>query len=673
MISRIVRVLAPLALVSAPLRVSAQVVPSAEALAAGARVARAVIDPYPVRFSRGDSATVKVTLVDSIGSDVTGASWTLRTEGAPDHPIRVRYRLVETPGQPSAYVMSGDRPGSQVFHVAVRTSVGGRIVTRDIDSVTVTIADWPIAKIVIEDLAYEPYVGTTFRLKARVLTDHDTEAEGVRILWRTDDPCHAHVTSDGVVTFAQPGKINVFARAEGIQAKREINIATNPVATVEMTPKSAQARVGDLVRLRIGAMDRRGIIVPKVAYSFSVAAVDSAGGEIVGDGDFIAEKPGVYVIRASAGDPTAESVVEVGPRPPATPVAVTARAALPRAGTRALWVFTGKDSRDYAYAGAGDGAGPAVVYAWDVTDATNPVLTDSVTVGVGASSITDLKVNGDASWAVVGRLPGTGARGGVTVLDLSRPGHPVVASEYTEGVSEGIRAVWINAPSAIVYGADATSGSLVVLDLTDPLKPRFVSAVEATPGRRAEIYDIWADGKQAYLAAGGDGLIVLDVSDKGTPTAPRVLTTLTWTNASARSVVRTGRYAFVSETMADCETCVNGPRGEVHVIDVQKPREPTEVARYGVPEAGAGRLWAETGVVFAAYHQGGLRIVDTSGELAHDLYAQRRQAGWFVTGGRAGTSPMVVAAVPYKGHIYVVDVNTGLWVLSHRLAGRLGS
>src|SRR6266850_6183215 len=94
-------------LVAAPVRPGAAQVPAASdpALAAGARVSRAVIDPYPVQFTRGDSAVVRVTLVDSVGSDVTGVSWSLRTEGTPDHPVRVRYRPVETGGQTSAYVM----------------------------------------------------------------------------------------------------------------------------------------------------------------------------------------------------------------------------------------------------------------------------------------------------------------------------------------------------------------------------------------------------------------------------------------------------------------------------------------------------------------------------------------------------------------------------------------
>lgn len=643
--------------------------PSAEALAAGARVTRALIDPYPVRFSRGDSATVKVTLMDSIGGEVAGASWSLRTEGTPDHPIRlVQYRPMEGTGQPTAYVLTGDRPGSQMFYVSVNASVAGKVVARDIDSVTVTVTDWPISRIVIEDLPYAPYVGTTFRLKAKAYTDRGTEASA-RIIWRTDDPCHALVMPDGVITFAATGKISVIARVEGLSAKKDISITTNPVATVGISPKSVQARVGDLVVLRISAEDRRGVSVNNVAFSFSVAAVDSAGGEIVGDGDFIAENPGTYVVRASAGDPTAEAVIEVGPRPPAAPVSIVSRASSPRAGARALWVFAGKDSRDYAYTGGTDRSGASRVYVWDVTEAAHPVLSDSVSIN--GAVVTDIQGNGDASWVVIGREPAPGGRGGITVLDLTTPAHPTVAAELSDGVAEGVRGVWVNLTGSLVYAADATSGGMVIFDLANPRQPRFVAAVDATPGRRAEIQDVWADAKNAYLTA-KEGLIVLDLADKGTPTAPRVAATLAWNNAAGRSVTRAGRYVFVAETIQECDACVNGPRGRVRVIDVRKPSEPKEVAHFGVPEAGAGRLWVENSVLFAAYNQGGLRIVDVAGELAHDLYRQGRQAGWF-GGDPADPRAWIVAAQPFRGRVFAVDPNAGLWILSHPRASRLGS
>src|SRR5262249_35715331 len=154
-------------------------------------------------------------------------------------------------------------------------------------------------------------------------------------------------------------------------------------------------RVGDVIRFRISASDRRGENVPNVAFTFSVASVDSSGGgaEIVGDGDFVAEQPGTYVERASTGDPTAEAALAGGPRAPAAAVPVAARPSLARAASGALWVFTGKDSRDYAYVGTTDRAGKARVYAWDVTDPLNPALTDSV--ALNAASVNDLQVNGD--------------------------------------------------------------------------------------------------------------------------------------------------------------------------------------------------------------------------------------------------------------------------------------
>lgn len=306
------------------------------------------------------------------------------------------------------------------------------------------------------------------------------------------------------------------------------------------------------------------------------------------------------------------------------------------------------------------------MYVWDVTDPAHPALSDSVTV-TGAG-VTDLQVNGDASWAVVGRAPMTGGRGGLTVLDLARPGHPTIAAEHSDGVSGGIRGVWITGASSLVYAADATSGGMVIFDLTDPRQPRFVSGVDATPGRIAEIHDVWADSKNAFLAA-GEGLIVLDVGDKGTPAVPRLLTSLSWKGGSARSVFRSGRYAYVAETVLNCAACLNGPRGHIRVIDVQKPAAPKEVASYAVPEAGAGTVWVENGVLYAAYHQGGLRIVDVSGQLAHELYEQSRQAGWFTTGDTA----MVVGTQPYKGSIFATDTGGSLWVLNHQRAARLGS
>jgi hypothetical protein len=93
---------------------------------------------------------------------------------------------------------------------------------------------------------------------------------------------------------------------------------------------------------------------------------------------------------------------------------------------------------------------------------------------------------------------------------------------------------------------------------------------------------------------------------------------------------------------------------------------PVEVARYEVPEAGTHNLWIEGDVLYGAYYNGGLRVVDISGELMGDLYRQGREIAWFVPTHKDGfiaNAPMVWGPQPHKGHIFFSDWNTGLWAV----------
>ncbi|MBI4419212.1 MAG: hypothetical protein HY560_00140 [Gemmatimonadetes bacterium] len=631
--------------------------PSGEALAAGARTARVVIDPFPVKVGRGDSVIARFTLLDSAGAEVVGARWSLVTEGG-----GVRYRPAEAGASPSAFVFGGDQPGSQLFLVVVQVpGEAGRATTRQLDSLPVTVAEWPVARIEIADLEYAPYSGTTFRLKVKVTTAQGSEIEDPRVTWRTDDPCYARVQPGGVITFGAASKVTVTARTEGVSVKKEIRITTNPVTSVSITPKSAQTRVGDVVRFRVYAEDRRGQAVDNVALSYAVRSVDSVGGQIDKDGFFVADRAGTYVVHVSAGAANEEAVVEVAPRPPATAVKVTGRGPSKGVTASGLAVFTGKDGRDYAYVGTAGGTGR--VYAWDVTDPARPSLSDSLVLDGG--EITDLEVSGDASWAVVGRRAAAPGRNGVTVLDLASPGHPQVTGHIADSVAGGVNALWVS--GNWVYAASAGNGALEILDLSDARQPRYAGRWEIGPGERRELFDVSGDQKYLYLAHGGDGLVIVDVGEDGSATAPKLVSRLSWRRAAARSVHRAGRHVYVADEVRDCALCVNGPRGYVRAIDVSRLKEPREVGRYEVPEAGAGRVWVDNSVLYVGYRQGGLRLVDVTGELRGDLYRQGRQVGWFMT----DTPTMVLTALPFKGQVFVIDANSGLWVLAHQRAARL--
>ena len=70
--------------------------------------------------------------------------------------------------------------------------------------------------------------------------------------------------------------------------------------------------------------------------------------------------------------------------------------------------------------------------------------------------------------------------------------------------------------------------------------------------------------------------------------------------------------------------------------------------------------------MYQAYYEGGLRVVDVSGELMGNLYTQGREVAAFKPfdpTGFVANSPMVWSAIPYKGNILFADTNSGLWAV----------
>jgi hypothetical protein len=90
------------------------------------------------------------------------------------------------------------------------------------------------------------------------------------------------------------------------------------------------------------------------------------------------------------------------------------------------------------------------------------------------------------------------------------------------------------------------------------------------------------------------------------------------------------------------------------------------VARYQVPEAGTHNLWIENDLLYVAYYNGGLRVVDVSGELRGDLYRQGREVASFMPYDGEGyipNSPFTWGPQPFGDHIFFSDWNSGLWAV----------
>ena len=108
------------------------------------------------------------------------------------------------------------------------------------------------------------------------------------------------------------------------------------------------------------------------------------------------------------------------------------------------------------------------------------------------------------------------------------------------------------------------------------------------------------------------------------------------------------------------------PAGWIHIVEWDDWENPREVARYQVPEVGSHNFWVEDDILYVGYYNGGLRVVDVSGELMGDLYKQGREIASFLPldpQGYLANAPFVWGAQPYKGHIFFSDWHSGLWAV----------
>jgi len=102
------------------------------------------------------------------------------------------------------------------------------------------------------------------------------------------------------------------------------------------------------------------------------------------------------------------------------------------------------------------------------------------------------------------------------------------------------------------------------------------------------------------------------------------------------------------------------------VLDVSDITTPREVAWYEPRDGGTHNVWVAGDTLYVGDYQGGLRVVDISGDLRGDLLAQGREIAHVYTGDALGNVPnaaMAWGATYRDGRIYVPDVFSGLWIV----------
>ncbi len=635
------------------------------------RVARIVAEPASLTLTAGEAVPFSITAYDSAGAVIQNPA--LRTSG-PRGVLRV------ADGKLTAI-----RAGK---YELVVTSVGGT------DPVRLTIpinVQWPpLAQVEILPESGRLYAGVTLAHRARAVHADQSERKDVAITWRSSNESVATVDRFGNVTARRPGSVTITAEAEGVSSSVKYTVAPNPVTSLSIDIEENSVRTGDVIHLKATARRAGGAAVRDVPITWSytyvpddtIAAPGATG--VIDRGLFTAEVPGRYTLLATAGPRSARKVLDVRPRDVRRRIAVTGRGSITHVHTSDLWPWTGKDGRDYALVGTWGGDGWA--YVFDITNLGAIVKTDSIKVD--ARVINDVTVSPDGRYGALSREGASNRVNGVVILDLANPAHPKVAATFDQELTGGVHNMFATNDHLFAL---SNGDKYVIIDMKDIYKPKYAGEYDHPNSR---IHDVWVHDGIAYSSEWGTGVVAVDVGNGrygGTIEKPKLIATYPTTSGATHEIFpyvqkSTGKvYLFLGDEIMSRQGRVwegtnympdlfgDQPKrggvpqtsaGYTHIIDFTDPKNPVNIAKYHQEEFGSHDIVVEDDVMYQAYYDGGLRIVDVSGELVGNLADQRREIAVykpFDPQGFTANASFVMNAMPWKGHILFTDFNSGLW------------
>jgi len=541
----------------------------------------------------------------------------------------------------------------------------------------VSVMPEPPARIAIEPAASRLVAGTRLTLLAAPYsTQGDRRYDPVS--FSSSNPAVATVTTDGRLRAVAAGRATITAKAGAASATLPLQVIAGSVARLAIEPTAVTVRTGDVVRFRASAVDANGQAARDLMAEWSLAAGPGVA-QLDAEGAFVAEVPGVYTVTARMGTRVADAVVRVEQR--RVTRAMEVRAHLPT-GERAAEVWVHPSGRCAYLSTIADR-----VYAIDVSDVTAPHIVDSMMTD--ARIVNDVMTTADGRYGVFSREGASNRKNGIVVFDAADPCHPKPISEYTETVSGGVHSAFVY--RSHVYLTDDATGSMRVIDISDPHHPREVARWQTPTEAGRYVHDVDVQNGLAYLSYWNDGLIILDVGagiKGGSPENPQLVSQLRYdldaTYARVEQLFgrgfvrgthtawRAGRYVFVGDEVYAAEP-YKGLRkgndrtfGRLHVIDVSDVERPREVAWYEPTDGGVHNVWVVGDTLYLGNYQGGARVLDVSGELKGDLLRQGREISWMLTADSAGVqphTPFAWGAVVRDGNIFVSDINSGLWIL----------
>ena len=654
-------------------------------------------EPDSVILEIGDSINVKVSLLSKDGS-LSKNQFLLTGEW---EAVEVKPWISNAEGIANV-ILKVFKPGS--FKINASSITNDRF-KRVRGSLPVTVPASPIKKIEFINPPSTAYEGTRIKFLVKVLDQAGIIRNDIAPIYQSSNTLIATFDEFGNLSINKRGRVKLTISINNqlykdISSTTELRIIRNPVRNIELSMIEGSYRTGDVINFKAKAMTASGREITDVPIEFSYAGKANYGiglpasGLVTPEGRFVAENPGEYTIYATSSGFTSSLKVKIEPRNIQKSAKLVGHGLITDVFTSDLWVWQGVDQfvdRDFAVTGTWEANGEA--YFWEVTDPSNLVIIDTITVD--ARTINDVKISADGRIGVITREGASSRKNGIVILDVSNPYNVKILSEFNDGLTGGVHNAFIY--DNHVYAVN-NGRKYDIINISDPANPWRVNSYELnTPGH--SIHDVWIENGIAYSSNWSDGIHVVDIgglqfseenrytimnnpilqsAGKGSTRNPLLMTSKKDTTGRNHAA-----FPFLSESTSTFYVIAGdehfpfglgeienkepaNPRGGYHFINMNDFNNPIEEAIFQVPEAGSHNMWVRGDTLYTAFYQGGLRVVDISGELLGDLYKQGREIAFYLSNhpeGRIPNATMVWGPQPYKNHIFFADMNSGLYAV----------
>ena len=414
--------------------------------------------------------------------------------------------------------------GAIRYHVLFASAPSGWVVQDYLAKIVPTV---PVASVTVTPATASLTVGQTVQLSATPKDANGNPLTGRTIVWSSSDNTIATVNGSGLVTgVGAGGPVTITATSEGQSGTATVNVTLAPVASVTVTPSSANIAITGTVQLTATPKDANGN--PLTGRAISWSSSDNTIATVNSSGLVTGVAAGTVTITATSEGKSGTASITVAGAPVAT-VTVTPASASVQAGQTVQLTATLKDANGNILTGrvvtwssnntsvanvnssglvTGNGAGSATITAASEgksgTSAitVTPVPVASVTVTPATASVpaggtvqltaTPKDANGNplsgrtitwqSSNSAVASVNGSGLVTGVAT------GGPVTITATSEGQS-GTSAVTVTAASATQFGHVfvVTEENTDYVDVTSSSMP-YLTGLAAQYGLATQYY-----------------------------------------------------------------------------------------------------------------------------------------------------------------------------------------